>query len=131
MHQSRGPDVFLNHASLAATAVMRVDDEDSMTRCPMFALVLFGLLLIVGCSKTTSKITTGMKMQDATQMMIVRGISPAGPMAYSANNQSFNLPDGRCLVLIGDANVDAIDVITNPNLPMSERKSGQVKQFEF
>lgn len=102
-----------------------------MTKFPMFALVLFGLLLLVGCSKATSKITTGMKMQDATQMMIARGISPSGPMAYSANNQSFNLPDGRCLVLIGDANVDAIDVITNPDLPKSERESNQVKQFEF
>ncbi len=70
-------------------------------------------------------------MQDATQMMIARGISPAGPMAYSANSQSFNLPDGRCLVLIGDATVDTIDVITNPDLPKSERESSQVKQFEF
>lgn len=52
-------------------------------------------------------------------------------MAYSANNQSFNLPDGRCLVLIGDANVDAIDVIMNPDRPESQRKSNQVEQFEL
>lgn len=102
-----------------------------MTRCSIFALVLFGFLMLVGCSKTTTKITTGMKMQAATQMMIARGISPAGPMAYSANNQSFNLPDGRCLVLIGDVNVDAIDVIMNPDRPESQRKSNQVEQFEL
>ncbi len=70
-------------------------------------------------------------MQDATQMMIARGISPAGPMAYSANSQSFNLPDGRCLVLIGDATVDTINVIANPDLSKSERDYTQVKQFEF
>ncbi len=102
-----------------------------MAKSSLFASLLFGALLLVGCSKTTTTISTGMKMQDATEMMTARGISPAGPMAYSANNQSFNLPDGRCLVLIGDATVDSIDVILNPDRPKSERESQQFEQIIF
>ncbi len=34
-------------------------------------------------------------------------------------------PDGRCLVLIGDATVDTINVIANPDLSKSEREYTQ------
>lgn len=82
-------------------------------------------------SKKMTKIAMGMNMQNATQLLFARGVSRLEPMAYSENNQSFKLPDGRCLVLIGDTNVDAIHIIGNPDHPKSERDIDEVETFAF
>ncbi len=70
-------------------------------------------------------------MQDATQMMIARGSTPAGPMALLRKQSIIQSPRWALSVLIGDATVDTINEIANPDLSKSERDYTQVKQFEF
>ncbi len=65
-------------------------------------------------------ISTGMEMAAATEILVARGLR-SEQMAMSGNHSAYTLPDGRALVLMGDAAVDAILVIDNPDQPKAFR----------
>ena len=77
-------------------------------------LVVFAMTLVSGCSRSTTSLSTGMKMQDAVSEMKKLGIEPQ-KMAYSGAHNAFDLKDGRTVVLMGDQTVDEIELILNPD----------------
>lgn len=69
-------------------------------------------------------------MSRAVEIMSTRGLSGV-EMQIAGPHRAFSLPDGRCLVLLGDTKVDAIEVILSPEVPKSQRSVQQVRQFGF
>lgn len=85
---------------------------------------------LFGCSPAASSFTTGMKTQDAIDMMDRHGIK-SQQMAYSITHHAFDLPDGRTIVLIGSPTVSEIQVVANPDSPKAERKITIVQTVRF
>ena len=96
----------------------------------ILVLAAFAMIFFPGCGQTSTRVSKGMKMQDAVIAMGDRGLKPQ-QMAYSAAHKAFDLTDGRTIVLIGDGIVTDIQVINKPDKPRSEREIETVSNFDF
>ncbi|TWT72608.1 hypothetical protein Pan14r_49280 [Crateriforma conspicua] len=69
-------------------------------------------------------------MAAAIEILNARGLN-SEQMAMSGKHYAYTLTDGRALVLIGDAAVDAILVVDNPDEPKASRTDRYVDNFQF
>ena len=95
---------------------------------------VFSLLIVIGlmsgCSAPQTKLTTGMKTQDAIDKMSQRKLK-SSQMAFSSAHNAYDLPDGRTVVIFGTPTVTEIQVIDDAGLAKADRKVSIVQTVSF